>query len=185
MGSEMCIRDRVPPLYLPINQPLANCANSPRQYSNGQSFPANAKRNTTRVRKRLMCCVFVCCCCCCCCCWCARGVVVWLGMDVESLVQSLFRLRIVTASFYSSRNSEVARAHITFLPFAPGTHVIWTGYFVVALREAGQIERTGEEQKKATKGGENRVGADQSSENREVPVGVRPETGGRWCWPIT
>ena len=25
------------------------------------------------------------------------------------------------------------------------------------------------------------MGADQSSENREVPVVVRPETGGRWC----
>ena len=30
-----------------------------------------------------------------------------------------------------------------------------------------------------------RLTLDQSSENREVPVGVRPETGGRWCWPIT
>ena len=28
------------------------------------------------------------------------------------------------------------------------------------------------------------MGADQISENREVPVGVRTETGGKWCWPI-
>ena len=49
-----CILSSVPPLYLPINQPLAYCANRPRQCSNGQSFPANAKRNTTRVRKRPM-----------------------------------------------------------------------------------------------------------------------------------
>ena len=32
---------------------------------------------------------------------------------------------------------------------------------------------------------QNRVGAGQSSKNREVPVGVRPETGGRCRWPIT
>ena len=42
---------------------------------------------------------------------------------------------------YSSRDSEVARAHITFLPFSTGTHVIWAGCFcVVVLRQAGQIE---------------------------------------------
>ena len=29
---------------------------------------------------------------------------------------------------YSSRDSEVARAQITFLPFSTGTHVIWAGY---------------------------------------------------------
>ena len=72
-----CILSSVPPLYLPTNQPLAYRANRPRQYSNGQSSPANAKRNTTRVRKRPMCCVFVCCCCCCCR-SCTRGFVVWL-----------------------------------------------------------------------------------------------------------
>ena len=47
-----CILSSVPPLYLPTNQPLAYRANRPRQYSNGQSSPANAKRNTTRARKR-------------------------------------------------------------------------------------------------------------------------------------
>ena len=36
------------------------------------------------------------------------------------LVQVPNRYRFV----YSSRNSEVARAHITFLPFSTGTHVI-------------------------------------------------------------
>ena len=41
------------------------------------------------------------------------------------LVQVPDRNRFV----YSSRNSEVARAHITFLPFPTGTHVIWAGYF--------------------------------------------------------
>ena len=42
---------------------------------------------------------------------------------------------------YSSRDSEVARAHVTFLPFSTGTHVIWAGCFcVVVLRQAGQIE---------------------------------------------
>ena len=41
------------------------------------------------------------------------------------LVQVPNRYRFV----YSSRNSEVARAQITFLPFSTGTHVIWAGYF--------------------------------------------------------
>ena len=40
------------------------------------------------------------------------------------LVQVPNRYRFV----YSSRNSEVARAHITFLPFSTGIHVIWAGY---------------------------------------------------------
>ena len=73
-----CILLSVPPLYLPINQPIAYYANRPRAIFHGQSFPASAKRNTTRVRKRPMCCVLVCCCCCCCCCSCTRGFVVWL-----------------------------------------------------------------------------------------------------------
>ena len=41
------------------------------------------------------------------------------------LVQVANRYRFVN----SSRNSEVARAQITFLPFSTGTHVIWAGYF--------------------------------------------------------
>ena len=72
------------------------------------------------------------------------------------------------------RDPPVARAHITFLPFSTGTQVIW----VVVPRQAGQIDYTGEEQQNASKCGQNRVGADQSSENREVSAGVRPETGG-------
>ena len=37
------------PQHVPINLPIGQ-----GQYSNGQSFPANAKRKTTRVRKRPM-----------------------------------------------------------------------------------------------------------------------------------
>ena len=61
------------------------------------------------------------------------------------------------------------------------TGIVFVNYFVnalyILLRQVGQIEQTGEEQQNATKCGPNRVGADQSSENREVPVDVRPETG--------
>ena len=53
------------------------------------------------------------------------GVCCVASVDVQSLVQFLSRFRFV----YSSRNSEVARAQITFLQFSTGTHVIWAGYF--------------------------------------------------------
>ena len=79
-----------------------------------------------------VCCAFYCCCCCCCrcccCCSCTRVFVVWLVWMCKVgsvLVQVPNRYRFV----YSSRNSEVARAQITFLPFSTGTHVIWAGYF--------------------------------------------------------
>ena len=50
------------------------------------------------------------------------GVCCVASMD---LVQVPNRYRFVC----SSRNSEVAGAHITFPPFSTGTHVIWAGYF--------------------------------------------------------
>ena len=37
-------------------------------------------------------------------------------------------MKVLHRFVYSSRDSEVARAHVTFLPFSTGTHVI--GVFV-------------------------------------------------------
>ena len=129
-----------------------------------------------------VCCAFYCCCCCCCCC---AGVYCVASVDVQSLVQFLSRFRIVTASFTAVGIPRWPEPKSPSSHFPPAPTSSGRGIFVVVLRQAGQIDWTDEEQQNARKCGQKRVGADQSSENREVPVVVRPNTGGRWCWSIT
>ena len=132
-----------------------------------------------------VCCVFYCCCCCFCCCSCTRGFVVWLLVVWMCKVwfsscpgSESLPLRLQQSEFRGGQSPN----HLP--PIFHRHPSSGRGIFVV-LRQAGQIDWTDEEQQNARKCGQKRVGADQSSENREVPVVVRPETGGRWCWPIT
>ena len=130
-----------------------------------------------------VCCAFYCCCCCCCCCCClcTRVFVVWLVW----MCKVWFSSCPGSASFTAVGIPRWSEPTSPFSHFPPAPTSSGRGIFVVVLRQAGQIDWTDEEQQNARKCGQKRVGADQSSENREVAVVVRPETGGRWCWPIT
>ena len=94
-------------------------------------------------------------------------------MPAGRVVYVLVLLMIQQRVLYQQRYSSDTAQRLYLGNFFVGIFSLYEGYIVsvhyqVLVRISAQM-----------------VGADQSSENREVAVVVRPETGGRWCWPIT
>ena len=128
---------RVPPLYLPIYQPLAYYANRPRAIFQRPIVPrkrqeehnkGEKKAHVLRVRVMLLLLLFV------------HAVCRVASKDVSSLVQSLFRFRIVTASFTAVGIPRWPEPTSPFSHFPPAPTSSGRGIFVVVLRQAGQID---------------------------------------------
>ena len=79
------------------------------------------------------------------------------------------------------QNSALLAANFRFVAVLYIPYLVPSIFFHDRLVRSNRLVKSNKMKQNVAKTG----WADQSSENREVPVGVRPETGGRWCWPIT